>query len=170
MGDAVTKRPHRWLAMALVPFAAMGLAACNSKSGDDQSATKASISLADAEKIVKLYRSPTCGCCHEYIGYLENAGFDVSDEIRDDMNPVKEQFGIPYDEQSCHTSEIAGYFVEGHVPIQAIVDLVTTKPDIDGIALPGMPPGSPGMEGDKDGPWVVVELKDGEVVGELGRY
>lgn len=72
--------------------------------------------------------------------------------------------------RSCHTSEVAGYFVEGHVPVAAIERLLAERPEIDGIALAGMPAGSPGMGGTLEGPLVVFAIADGELVGESGRF
>ena len=75
---------------------------------------------------------------------------------------VKEKYGIPYSMRSCHTTVIGDYFVEGHVPIEAVEKLMLEKPDIKGIALPGMPSGSPGMPGSKQGPFIVYAInKDG---------
>jgi hypothetical protein len=72
--------------------------------------------------------------------------------------------------RSCHTSTIGRYFVEGHVPFAAIQQLMEQRPDIDGISLPGMPAGSPGMGGDLEGPLVVYAIDDGQVVGEFGSF
>ena len=101
---------------------------------------------------------------------MRAAGMHVTERHHDDMAKVKEEYDIPADQRSCHTTEVAGYFVEGHVPLEAIEDLLTSQPDVDGIALAGMPPGAPGMPGPRTGPLVVTTIVDGEVVGELGRY
>jgi hypothetical protein len=90
--------------------------------------------------------------------------------MHDDLTAVKDGFGVPAAEGSCHTNEVDGYFVEGHVPVEAMDLLLETRPDIDGITLAGMPPGSPGMPGDKQAPFVVSTVVDGEVTGELGRF
>ena len=78
------------------------------------------------------------------------------------MNSIKEKYNIPYNMQSCHTTEIGDYFVEGHVPIEAVNKLLAEKPDIDGITLPDMPSGSPGMPGPKREEFIIYSLKDGE--------
>jgi len=110
---------------------------------------------------VKLYKSPNCGCCVGHTAYLESNDFEVAVDSSSDLNSIKNQYNIPRSMQSCHTAVIGDYFVEGHVPIEAIEKLLTEKPDIDGITLPGMPAGSPGMPGYKKGDWVIYALKDG---------
>ncbi len=107
-----------------------------------------------------VYKSPECACCGNYVGYLRNNGFDVRIEEVADMTPVKRRFGIPPDLASCHTMAIGGYVVEGHVPIEAIDLVLSGKPDIRGIALPGMPEGSPGMPGPKSRPFVIHTISD----------
>lgn len=110
---------------------------------------------------VEMYRSPGCSCCGEYVHYLSGHGLEVQEVATSDMTSVKESFGIPRNMWSCHTAIIGRYFVEGHVPIEAIQKLLEEQPDIDGIALPGMPAGSPGMGGGKTGPFVVYAVSDG---------
>lgn len=108
-----------------------------------------------------MYKSPSCGCCVGNSAILANDGFDVKVVPTGDMEFVKSRFNIPREMQSCHTSVIGDYFVEGHVPQEAINKLLAEQPDIDGIALPGMPSGSPGMPGVKNQEWVIYSLKDG---------
>jgi hypothetical protein len=112
---------------------------------------------------VTMYKSPNCGCCVGHASYMETKGFEVS-TIADDisMQDVKEQNNIPYGMRSCHTEIIGDYFVEGHVPIEAINKMLEESPDIDGIALPNMPAGSPGMPGIKSGEWIIYAIKDGQ--------
>ena len=78
-----------------------------------------------------------------------------------DMAAFKAEVGVPMEYASCHTTIVAGYFVEGHVPLAAIERLLAERPDIDGLALPGMPPGSPGMGGTQQGPFEVLAITDG---------
>ncbi len=87
--------------------------------------------------------------------YLQENGITVETVMVDDTSTIKEEYGIPPDLWSCHTMVVDGYYVEGHVPIDVVLKLLEERPPIDGIALPGMPPGSPGMDGEKDGPWVI---------------
>jgi len=113
------------------------------------------------EQKVAIYKSPYCGCCGSYIPYLENAGFQVETINTEDLSSVKEKYQIPGDMGSCHTLVIGEYFVEGHVPLEAIRKLLDEKPEIDGIALPGMPAGAPGMPGSKTEAFVIYALSDG---------
>ncbi len=107
-----------------------------------------------------VFYSPNCSCCEKYIPYLKRNGFEVSKrEVRDILS-VKEEHGIPREMESCHTSIIGDYFVEGHVPVEAINKLLEERPKIAGIALPGMPQGSPGMPGFKSGTWKVYGLSE----------
>jgi len=112
---------------------------------------------------ITMYRSPTCGCCVGWAQYLRTAGFDVEPVVTDDVAAIKDDLQIPNDMRSCHTAIIGAYFLEGHVPVEAIHKLLEEQPEIDGIALPGMPPGSPGMAGEKSEPFVIYSLSDGSI-------
>ena len=101
---------------------------------------------AATPKIV-VHRDAYCGCCHLWVEHLRKEGFEVDDRIEDDMSPVKHRLGIAPEHASCHTAEIDGYVVEGHVPAADVRRMLTEKPAIAGISAPGMPMGSPGMEG-----------------------
>lgn len=115
------------------------------------------------ERVI-LYKSDYCGCCGLYEKYLDNENFMVEVIETEDLAPIKEQWSIPIEMQSCHTMIIGDYFVEGHVPREAIDKLMNEKPDIRGIALPGMPSGSPGMPGAKKEQFVIFAIgKDGKV-------
>ncbi len=116
-----------------------------------------------ASTLVTVYSSPTCGCCHEYEKYLKDEGFEVESIRMEDLTEMKEDLGIPSDMQSCHTTMVEEYFVEGHVPVEAIWKLLEEQPEIDGIALPGMPSGSPGMGGDKAEPSMIYSVVEGSV-------
>jgi hypothetical protein len=111
-----------------------------------------------------VFRSPTCGCCHQWIEHMEAAGFTVKDNVAEDMTAIKEQYGVPANLASCHTTVVDGYVVEGHIPAEDVQRLLAEKPDIAGIAVPGMPIGSPGMEsGDYVEPYTVFSFtEDGE--------
>ncbi len=114
-----------------------------------------------AGKKVTLYKSPSCGCCGVYAAYLRRKGYEVEEVRTNDMESIKQKFGIPYNMQSCHTVDFGDYFVEGHVPVEAINELLTSRPDVLGIAMPGMPAGSPGMGGAKKGPFEVFSVGEG---------
>lgn len=157
----------------LLPIGALVLAACSSTPAASPAWTygpsTAAPSAVAAVKVIEVYKSPTCSCCHEWEAYLRGLGYTVKSVPTDDMGAVKAQQGVPRDASSCHTAVIDGYAVEGHVPVEAIEDLLTTRPPIDGIALPAMPAGSPGMPGVKEGPFVVLAITDG-VASAFGSY
>lgn len=153
-------------AALLVP--ALALAAGCGSAASTATATAAS-AAADGVTVV-VHRTETCGCCGGYEDELEAAGFTVEQVMHDDIMAVKDDFGVPDDERSCHTNEVDGYAVEGHVPVQALLDLLAQAPDVAGISLAGMPAGSPGMPGEQTEPFVVRTFADGVVTGELGRY
>ncbi len=115
----------------------------------------------DARKML-IYKSPNCGCCTGYAEVMERQGFEVEIIATDDMDSIKEKYGISKDQQSCHTSIVANYFIEGHVPFEVVDKLLKESPDIDGIGLPRMPAGSPGMPGEKRGPFEIYQAVDGE--------
>lgn len=96
--------------------------------------------------IVTTYKSPTCGCCSEWVAHMEDAGFVVEAHDVSDLAAVKQEQQIPGELQSCHTAIVDGYVIEGHVPAEDIGRLLAERPDVAGLAVPGMPIGSPGME------------------------
>jgi hypothetical protein len=93
-------------------------------------------------------KDPTCGCCNGWVDHLRKAGFSADVVETPEINRVKARLGVPDDLASCHTAEIGGYVIEGHVPADAIRHLLAEKPTGKGLAVPGMPMGSPGMEMD----------------------
>lgn len=103
-------------------------------------------SLAAAETEMTVYRSPTCSCCGKWIEHMQQAGYKVRTVLSDDLQSVKTRLGIPEDLASCHTANVDGYVVEGHVPAEDVGRLLQQRPAVAGIAAPDMPLGSPGME------------------------
>ena len=99
----------------------------------------------DILKVVS-YRSASCGCCKKWINHLQDNGFEVVDNIVEDVLAIKIQYQIPNNLRSCHSAQIGKYTIEGHVSIESINKLLEDKPLISGLAVPGMPHGSPGME------------------------
>ncbi len=95
-----------------------------------------------------VYKTPTCGCCSKWVDHMRQAGFTVTveDLSNDDLQKVKATLGVPPAVNSCHTARVAGYLVEGHIPADTVKRLLKEKPKVAGIAVPGMPIGSPGME------------------------
>ncbi|WP_243708069.1 DUF411 domain-containing protein [Luteimonas arsenica] len=96
--------------------------------------------------LLVVHKNVHCGCCVLWIEHMQQAGFAVEVHDHDDMGPIKQRVGVPYAKGSCHTAEIDGYFVEGHVPAEDVKRLLAERPDARGITVPGMPAGSPGME------------------------
>lgn len=112
---------------------------------------------ATAEEIM-VYKSPTCGCCNKWVKHLKDNGFSVKTQDYKDMKPVKKMFGIKQQFQSCHTARIGKYFIEGHVSASDIKKLLKEKPNVKGLSVPGMPMGSPGMEGHRKDNYNVIAI------------
>lgn len=118
---------------------------------------------AVAEMIgIEVYRSPSCGCCGKWIQHLKENKFSVKDYVTNDVQLIKDKYGVSAEMSSCHTAIVNGYVVEGHVPAADIIKMITDKPNIAGISVPGMPVGTPGMDmgGKKDAYQVVSFDKD----------
>jgi hypothetical protein len=113
---------------------------------------------AGEAKKATIYKPMQCGCCDEYADYLKKHGFAVDVISLPNPELVKKMQGVPQGFEGCHTMMLDGYVVEGLVPINAINKLLTEKPKIKGISLPGMPVGSPGMPGRKTRPLIIYEL------------
>ena len=111
---------------------------------------------------VEVFKTASCGCCYGYVLFLEEEKFKVKQTDMRSLNLIKNKYNIPLEMQSCHTTILGKYFIEGHVPIEAINKLLKEQPDIDGIALPGMPIGTPGMPGEKKEPYIIYQLVDGK--------
>ena len=108
---------------------------------------------------IQIYKSGSCGCCDVYSNYFKTKG-NSNVEVVDleDLDLIKQQYNVPQQLESCHTTIVGDYFVEGHMPLEAVEKLLQEKPNIKGIALPGMPSGSPGMPGAKKGDFVVYAV------------
>ena len=147
------------LANALI---ALALTAC-APSGDPSPADAAQLAnaLTDANTpsgasaaarteaeplLVTVYKNASCGCCNSWVEHLRRNGFRVHARDIDNLGPVKERMGVPFGMGACHTAEVGGYFVEGHVPSPDIKRLLAEHPDAKGLTVPAMPIGSPGME------------------------
>ncbi|HEX3160050.1 MAG TPA: DUF411 domain-containing protein [Gemmatimonadaceae bacterium] len=110
-----------------------------------------------------LYKSPSCGCCKAWQDHVQKAGFVVEAHDVPDVDPYKAKHGVPLLLSSCHTGIVGGYAIEGHVPADLIQKLLKERPKVVGLAVPGMPMGSPGMEGPtKDAYDVLAFTKDGK--------
>ncbi len=117
----------------------------------------AGLSTKDAGALeVTVYKSPTCGCCTKWIAHLEANGFNVNAHDVADLTQVKREHGVRRELTSCHTALVDGYVIEGHVPADDIQRLLQERPDVVGLAVPGMVMGSPGMEGPTSEPYNVL--------------
>ena len=107
-----------------------------------------------------LYKNPQCGCCEQYANYLRRNGFTVKVVSTHNLSLIRRQAGvnIPEKLEGCHTMFIDKYIVDGHVPLKTLDKLLTERPEIRGISLPGMPEGSPGMTGQKTEPFTIYEI------------
>ena len=123
-------------------------------------------STAGAEQpTIRVYKTPTCGCCQGWADYLSRKGFQVITEDHRDLSAIRERLGITDPRLlSCHTAEVDGYVVEGHVPADDIHRLLTEKPEVVGITAPGMPTYSPGMASEEPRGYDVLSFDgDGEI-------
>ena len=137
-------------------------------SGNSKASGFATINSIDGE--INIYKSLTCGCCSVYTSYVDGkVSAKVNSFNVQDPDATKRQYGVPPELQSCHTTIIGDYFVEGHVPLEAVEKLMKEQPDIKGIALPGMPMGSPGMPGQKQGDFVIYAIHNDGTSSEFMR-
>lgn len=146
-------------AVLLLGVQACGEAESSATSGADGYAVPAAIAgtVQDAPTI-QVYKAPTCSCCGRWVEHLEAEGFDVETiEVNSgELVAVKQARGVDTDLMSCHTAVVGDYVVEGHVPASDIARLLEERPEIAGLAVPGMPTGSPGMEGADREPYEVL--------------
>ena len=105
---------------------------------------------------IKVYKSPSCGCCGQWTEYLKQNGFRPEIVDMDDVSAVKRLAQVPDDLEACHTAVVERYVVEGHVPVEAIRKMLSERPKILGISVPGMPAGSPGMPSQNPEPFDVI--------------
>ncbi|MEE3319911.1 MAG: DUF411 domain-containing protein [Pseudomonadota bacterium] len=133
----------------LVVLSALFIAAC----GDDApaqpettTADKPAAQVASTDKVLEVYKSPTCGCCGDWVDHMKENGYTVEVHDTDNMQAIKEKAGILPGGGSCHTAFIDGYVIEGHVPASDVDRLLAERPQGKGLTVPGMPVGSPGME------------------------
>lgn len=103
------------------------------------------MAAASAGPVVTIYKSPTCGCCGQWVEHLKLNGFSTDARDVADVDPIKDRYGVPKPLRSCHTALVDGYVLEGHVPADDLQRLLKERPKVTGLAVPGMPPSSPGM-------------------------
>ncbi len=143
------------LFLALAGITGIAITATAFKSQDEVLALTAG---KTNNEVITVYKSPTCGCCKKWITHLEDNGFKVKAIDSNDMASIKDQQGVPMGARSCHTAVINNYVIEGHVPAQDIKNLLKEKRTVAGLAVPGMPMGSPGMEGSRVDNYMVYEF------------
>lgn len=112
-----------------------------------------SATAASAAEVIDVYKSPNCGCCGKWIDHMKDAGFEVRTHVVMDVPQSRKTLGMPERLGSCHTAKVGGYAIEGHVPAADVQRLLKEKPKAVGIAVPSMPPGSPGMESARPVPY-----------------
>ena len=130
---------------------ALGLAACarapeTSAANVAASATSASVAADNSLPQIVAFKSPTCGCCELWVEHMRAAGFQVEVKDTQDTGAIKAEAGVPVGQGSCHTAKVGNYYLEGHVPAADVKRLLAEGPDARGLIVPGMVPGSPGME------------------------
>jgi len=151
----------------LLPLTAIALTAACISADAAPSESDAELAMATVDQslpTVVVYKTETCGCCNGWVEHMRAAGFQVDARNVRDIMSVKAEAGVPGPMVTCHTAMIDGYVVEGHVPAQYIKQMLAEHPDIAGIGVPGMPQGSPGMEGPSPQPYQVLAFDhDGNV-------
>jgi hypothetical protein len=119
------------------------------------------LAAEDATPKITIYKNPECGCCQAYADYLAKNGFKVTVKPTHDLVAMSRKAGIPDNFQGCHLGYVDGYVVSGHVPVKTVKRLLSERPRIKGVTLPGMPMGSPGMNGQKTMPFTIYEVGSG---------
>ena len=129
--------------------------------------------LAEAPGVMTVTKSPSCGCCSAWVAIAEGLGYEVETVDVTEVADTKVALGVPEEMWACHTATVGGYVVEGHVPFEAVEKLLAERPDVVGIAVPGMPMGSPGMGDDPSAVYDVIawggEAGAGEVFHTAGE-
>lgn len=123
-----------------------------------------------ARDVIEVYKSPTCGCCNKWIEHLRANGFDVNAHDVDDITVSRAKLGVPQALGSCHSARVGGYLIEGHVPAKDIQRLLREHPNAAGLAVPGMPRSSPGMEADITDPYDVLLFQPNGRYAVYQRY
>jgi len=123
-----------------------------------------------ARAVIEIYKSATCGCCTKWIEHLRVNGFEVKAHDVDDITVSRARLGVPRALGSCHTGSVSGYLIEGHVPARDIQRLLRERPIAAGLAVPGMPRGSPGMEADIEEPYDVLLFQTNGRYAVYQRY
>ncbi len=129
----------------------------------------ASLALGAAPQ-VNVFKTRTCGCCGKWVEHLKANGFDVNVQEVPSTAEYRQKYGVPENLQSCHTATVNGYVLEGHVPAREIRRLLKTRPKAKGLAVPGMPAGSPGMEGSRSDAYSVILFDEAGRTSDYQKY
>ncbi|WP_200889956.1 DUF411 domain-containing protein [Lysobacter sp. A03] len=163
---------HALTACAAAPDDNPAMAPAATPASPSQTAVHTPVPDGSTLPLMVVSKSASCGCCHLWVEHMQKAGFEVEVVNTEELNPIKQRVGVPYGKGSCHTAEVGGYFVEGHVPAADIKRLLAERPDAKGLVVPGMPAGSPGMEL-PDGrvqPYVVELVANDGTTSEFARH
>ncbi len=160
--------------LLLVLFSSILMAACSASATQEaanSTAAHTNESVAAASRIT-VYKSPTCSCCESWIEHMEAHGYTVESINANDLAAIKAEHAVPAQLQSCHTAIVDGYVIEGHVPAAEVTRLLEERPNVAGLAVPGMPIGSPGMEieGQPAQPFDVIAFDGAERTTVFANY
>ena len=125
---------------------------------------------AEALPTVKVYKTPTCGCCSNWVDHMKASGFKVVTQDMNDVTPHKQRLGVPPAMGSCHTAEVAGYLIEGHVPAADVKRLLAEKPQAKGLVSPGMPQSAPGMDMPGKQPYEILLVRQDGSTSSFARH
>lgn len=125
---------------------------------------------ADALPTVEVYKSPSCGCCGKWVEHMKANGFKVVTHEMNDVTPHKQRLGVPVGMGSCHTAEVGGYLVEGHVPAADVKRLLAEKPKAKGLVSPGMPQSAPGMDMPGKQPYEILLVRQDGSTSSFARH
>lgn len=144
--------------LSMFPVLLLALAACGTGEAGELAGEDQAFAVSSDMPAIVVYKTASCGCCNGWVEHLREAGFTVDARDVRDLMTVKRDAGVPVGMSSCHTALVDGYVVEGHVPAEHVARMLEQRPEIVGIAVPGMPIGSPGMEGGTPEPYQVLTI------------
>lgn len=164
-------RGKSWSYIGLVAVGSLGAALLVTVLVEAGARPRLAETLGDRKAEITVYGERSCGCCVEWVRHLRKAGFEVSVAEGNESHPARRTFEARPELASCHTAIVAGYAIQGHVPVEVIVRLLRERPDIVGLAVPGMPAGSPGMGmgEERAEPYDVIALDRGGNVSVYAR-
>ncbi len=143
---AMTVHAHTPQSTAATATEPMAAAVTSPQASTNEAPLAEASSPAPALAPMVVHKSAYCGCCELWVEHMRQAGFAVEVRNVDNVNAIKQRVGVPLAKGSCHTAQVGGYFIEGHVPAEDVKRLLAEQPDARGLVVPGMPKGSPGME------------------------